>query len=133
VTLSYPAGSGSWDPPVVTWARVNNDIATLTTSTPPSVPGQTFFSRPAPNPARNAAAVTLGVSAREDGAHVKVVVVDAAGRLTRTLVDGPLAAGVYHLAWDLRDAGGNAAPAGVYMLRAQTGRFTAVHRVVVVH
>ncbi|HEY6867162.1 MAG TPA: FlgD immunoglobulin-like domain containing protein, partial [Candidatus Eisenbacteria bacterium] len=120
----------AWEAPVVAWARVNNDVVPLGPAD--AVPAATYLAPPAPNPAGDRAAIVLGVGGRDDGARAQVIVLDLAGRLVRTLVDGPLPAGTHRLTWDLRDAGGRAVPAGVYLVRAEAGRFSAVHRLVVV-
>ena len=77
-----------------------------------------------PNPIRNAA--TVGVSLDQPG-HIRLDVVDALGRVVRTLRDAHLAAGSH----DVR-LGADGLPAGVYTVRAttptgaQTARFTVV-------
>jgi flagellar hook assembly protein FlgD len=44
-------------------------------------------------------------------------VYDVAGRLVRTLVDGPLPAGRHEARWNGRSEGGGAAASGVYFCR----------------
>jgi hypothetical protein len=51
-------------------------------------------------------------------------VYDAAGRLVRQLVAGPLPAGSHAASWDGRDSGGQPAPAGVYFVRLAEPGFT---------
>lgn len=46
---------------------------------------------------------------------------DVTGRLVRTLVDGPVAAGNYAADWDGRDDGGNPMPSGIYFARLRAG------------
>jgi hypothetical protein len=46
---------------------------------------------------------------------------DAAGRLVRTLVNGPTGPGCYTTTWDGTDAGGRAAAAGVYFCTLEAG------------
>ncbi len=52
---------------------------------------------------------------------VRVEILDAAGRLVRTISAGELGAGRHSLAWDGRDARGAAAGPGVYHLRLAAG------------
>jgi flagellar hook assembly protein FlgD len=42
---------------------------------------------------------------------------DVSGRLVRTLVRGPMAAGVHRATWDGRDDGGRSVGSGVYFVR----------------
>lgn len=81
-------------------------------------PGGTAFAwaPPAPNPLRGRAALALRLPV---AGAVRVTVVDAAGRLVRTLHDGAAAAGELRLAWDTRDAGGRPVAPGVYFVRAE--------------
>lgn len=89
------------------------------------------LSAPVPNPVTTGASFALSVP---DGpprpASVAIHALD--GRLVRELSRGPLGAGRHELRWDGRDAGGDAAPAGVYFARASVGRDRLVRRLVVV-
>lgn len=82
---------------------------------------------PRPNPARGA--VTLALELPHTGA-VSARVYDVSGRLVRTLLRGPLAAGRHTLVWDGRDGRGAAAPAGVYRVRVTTPDGEAGTRIV---
>lgn len=53
--------------------------------------------------------------------HARVDVLDTAGRVVRTLVNGPFAPGSYTARWDTRDAGGHAVATGVYIVRTTSG------------
>ncbi|HDI83429.1 MAG TPA: T9SS type A sorting domain-containing protein, partial [candidate division WOR-3 bacterium] len=55
-----------------------------------------------------------------DRGKVKVDVVDASGRVVRTLVDRTLNAGVYYLDWDRKSDAGNTVPSGVYFINVDT-------------
>jgi hypothetical protein len=132
VTLHFPAdGPGDWTPPSLEWARVNYEEKTFG---PPvaSVPSLSFLAAAYPNPAHGPVSLALGLSAKEAGARARVVVLDLAGRRVRTLHDGALPAGPHTITWDLSDASGHPVAAGVYLLRAEAGRFSAVRRLVVV-
>jgi flagellar hook assembly protein FlgD len=54
---------------------------------------------------------------------VTLRVYDLAGRLVRTLVDGPVEAGLHAVAWDGRDHTGREQPSGAYFYRL-SGRST---------
>src|SRR5262249_20074177 len=53
-----------------------------------------------PNPARTQASLHFALAA---GRSAAIRIHDAQGRLVRTLVDGPFAAGDHRMSWDLRD------------------------------
>ena len=69
--------------------------------------------RNAPNPFNPRTEIAFALPA---DAAVRLVVLDVAGRLVRTLVDGErMAAGPHRRAWDGRDTSGNGVAAGVYL------------------
>jgi flagellar basal-body rod modification protein FlgD len=51
----------------------------------------------------------------------RIDVIDAAGRLVRTLHDGEAAAGEHAIAWDGRTSAGGTAAAGAYRVRLVAG------------
>jgi len=63
-------------------------------------------------------------------APTRLEILDLPGRLVRTLVNGPLAAGRYAFSWDGRDTGGRFLGAGMYFTRLVSGRRQAVRRLV---
>lgn len=128
----FPGGD-SWTAPVLCQAKVNS-LLIVNTATVPVVapPVQAFFARPAPNPARGTVRLSIGIPSAEQGARVRVQVLDLAGRVVRTVQNGPLAPGVHDLSWDLSDAAGARSAPGVYLVSAQAGSFHAVRRVVVI-
>ncbi len=81
---------------------------------------------PWPSPARSSVTVDYSL---DRSSFVSVDVLDAAGRVVRSLVRNPRAeAGAARVRWDLRDAGGRDVPAGVYTVRvsaADARRVTA--------
>jgi hypothetical protein len=81
----------------------------------PGPPRASALGLPAPNPFRMATGIELSLAAP---GHARVRMFDSGGRLVRTLVDGPLEAGVQPLVWDGRDERGRALAAGVYLVRA---------------
>jgi len=86
------------------------------------------FAAPAPNPATTSAAFRFSLS--RDGA-AKLAVYDAAGRFVRVLADGETTAGAHGAAWDLRDASGRNAGAGLYFARLEAEGRTLVRRIAV--
>jgi len=84
----------------------------------------------APNPFNPLTEVRFALPA--DAASVRVDVVDAAGRLVRTLHDGPLAAGPQRLAWDGRGRDGTRVAAGTYLVRARAAAWQAATKVTLV-
>ena len=62
---------------------------------------------------------------------VKVTVHNLNGQLIQTLVDGQQNAGRYTVNWNGAIAGGGRAANGIYLLRMEAGRFTAMKKMVV--
>lgn len=82
---------------------------------------------PAPNPITTEASVEFTLPS---GAHVRLEVLDLAGRRVATIFDGNEAAGVHRLAWrPAADGGGRLAP-GCYVLRLSSENQTRNRRVV---
>lgn len=129
--LRFAGAADDWQAPRLAWARANARILDLgSPPVPPIVPAASFLAAPVPNPARDAATLRLGLARAEE---VRIRIADLAGRRVRDLHDGPLAAGVHPLAWDLRDAGGQRVPPGLYFLEVRAGSFRATRRLTVVH
>jgi hypothetical protein len=86
------------------------------------------YARPNPfNPS-----TTIGFSLATEG-HVTLRVYNAAGRLVRTIVDGPRAAGPQSVVWDGSTDSGLHAASGVYFIRLETkapGGFTATEKLI---
>ena len=80
-----------------------------------------------PQPSRSVQTVVLSARAP---AHLRVEIYDIAGRLARTLHDGPIAAGHTPIAWDGRDGRGRPVAAGIYFLHATDGTSTATAKTV---
>ena len=73
---------------------------------------------PFPNPSRDGLAIQLDLPQGEPG-QVEITVVDARGRLVRTLHNAPLTSGRHVVRWDRRDASGTRVAAGFYFVRAK--------------
>ena len=81
-----------------------------------------------PNPFRTAA--TIRFSLAGDG-PVKIAVYDVAGRLIRTLHDGPAKGGENTLTWDGADNAGNRVSGGIFWMEMSTPSYTSSKRMVV--
>jgi hypothetical protein len=93
-------------------------------------PGRTLvFSAPYPNPARSQ--TRFRIQLPKPG-PVRIEVFDVRGRRVRTLVDAWASGAPTEVVWDLRDGSGGAAPAGIYMVRAQLGDHTLSRTALVV-
>jgi hypothetical protein len=73
--------------------------------------------------------VTLSYALPADGA-ARLAVFDLRGREIAVLHDGALAAGAHTAAWDGRDDGGHAVPAGVYLAVLRTEQGTSTRKLV---
>lgn len=91
----------------------------------PTAPRLTAAAAPTPFNPRTTISFTTPAADR-----TRVTVHDPRGRRVRTLRDGAAAAGRNSVAWDGRDDGGRALPAGLYLVRVQQAQETAVVRVV---
>jgi len=83
----------------------------------------------APNPFNPS--TTIRFTLPEAG-HVTLAVYDVNGRLVRTLVGGPLAAGCHSVVWDGKDAMGRAVASGVYVYRLTAPQGVVTKRMVLV-
>jgi hypothetical protein len=94
---------------------------------PPAPPGPAItFAPPSPNPAGEA--VTLRFSLPR-AAEVRLAIFDLGGRRVRELMSGMEPAGRHEIAWDLRDEGGRAMPAGVCFARLEVDGRVLTERV----
>jgi flagellar hook capping protein FlgD len=62
--------------------------------------------------------------------RARLILIDVAGRRTRTLVDGALDAGPHECQWDGRDQRGRLAPAGLYWARLEMAGEETVRKLV---
>lgn len=86
-----------------------------------------WLAPPWPNPTRGR--VALSFSLANPSAHVRLAVFDPAGRLVRSLLDGPQPAGDATRIWDGLAAGGEHAPVGVYLLRLEANGAAATRKI----
>ncbi|MBN1433970.1 T9SS type A sorting domain-containing protein, partial [Candidatus Fermentibacterales bacterium] len=88
-------------------------------------PSCTLLAPPAPNPA----AWSVDLQWATSGQGASILVLDMSGRVVATPGSGLSGSGT--LCWDLRDRGGNAIPAGIYMVRLVDGDQSVTRRLVV--
>ncbi|MFH1501472.1 MAG: metallophosphoesterase [Candidatus Eisenbacteria bacterium] len=81
-----------------------------------------------PNPARTGTTISFVLASR---AETSLKVFDVAGRLVRTLHDGPADPVENVVAWDLRDDGGEEVASGIYFCRLETGGQAVARKLVV--
>jgi Immune inhibitor A-like, MAM domain/FlgD Ig-like domain len=107
---------------------ISNPTCRSVTGVPPTPAGPVpILTLAGPNPFRGRLALSL---AAKTGDPARIQVFDAAGRLVRTLFDGPAPAARIEAAWDGKDGTGRPTAAGLYFLRGISGKATAVKRVV---
>jgi subtilisin-like proprotein convertase family protein len=80
-----------------------------------------------PNPFNPVTTLSYGVP---HDTEVRLAVYSVAGRLVRTLVDGPVVAGYHRVVWDGRDDHGEATASGVYFCRMESESFEGTTKVV---
>jgi len=83
-----------------------------------------------PNPFTPTTGTTIPYSVAE-ACEVRISVMDAAGRLVKTIVD-QAHSGVNSTGWDAKDEDGRSVPDGVYFYRIQAGGFTDEKRMMLV-
>ena len=74
-----------------------------------------------PNPFNPATTIPYTVPAGRDGDAVRLDILDARGRVVRTLVDGARPAGDHAAMFDGLDAAGRRLPSGAYLARLRVG------------
>jgi hypothetical protein len=67
----------------------------------------------------------------ENPAQASLRIYDLSGKLVRTLVTGPLAAGSHTARWDTRDESGKPVASGVYFYRLESNGLLATKQLVV--
>jgi hypothetical protein len=82
---------------------------------------------PAPNPSRGR--VTIPFSGSPEAGALSVTILDAAGRLVRTLHQGTHPGGLVDLEWDGRTSSGAAAPSGLYFAKLEGDHTRSVRRI----
>jgi len=87
----------------------------------PVLPATLELAPPAPNPARGGTRLWYGVPADRAGGALDLAIFDLSGRRVRTLESGRAEPGRHSASWDLRDASGAPARAGVYFARLAMG------------
>ncbi|MFI5372707.1 MAG: FlgD immunoglobulin-like domain containing protein, partial [Candidatus Eisenbacteria bacterium] len=93
---------------------------------PPVVVYETGLGVVFPNPFQGNLNISFAL-ARDT--HASIVVYDVAGRAVRHLDEGTRPAGFHVVTWDGRGDGGNAAPAGIYIVRFDAGEVRQNRRV----
>ncbi len=88
------------------------------------------LARAVPNPFGPSTRLAVSVDRRR---HIHLALFDVRGRLVRTLADGVEPPGLLQIGWDGRDANGDHAPAGVYMLTLRSEMERQVQRLVLTH
>jgi hypothetical protein len=105
---------------------------------PSAVPEQASTGTPSlllravPNPLVGTGLLTYSIAGLPAGAHVVLSVHDAAGRLVRSLMDGPQPPGEHSVFWDGADQFGRAVGAGVYFHRLSAAGQVKTRAVLVV-
>ncbi len=85
------------------------------------------FLPPVPNPSRGPTSLRVNVSA---AGHLRLEILDLAGRQVRLLSDAAVPAGRYDFAWDGRDAADHPVPASIYFAMLKTAAQSQTRRFV---
>jgi hypothetical protein len=117
--------AGNWGAAQSVGVQVNGDAGDVAFTDGPVVEFALDANRP--NPFRTDTRIRFALPAPQP---VSLKVYNIAGRLVRTLVDEPLAAGRYDVIWDGRTDTGIRAAAGVYFYRVVAGSYVAERKMV---
>ena len=109
-------------------------VETFTAMTVSSVPDgpvlpRTQLSQNAPNPFNPATTIKMQLSSP---AHTRLELFDISGRLVRTLLDEPMAAGAHQIRWNGLDNQGREVASGLYFYRLKAGAFEQSRRMTLV-
>ncbi len=115
-------------------ATYSLEVSEVTGSTGAEIATGTPFDRMTllpntPNPFVSSTWIRFAVPSTTRGS---LKIVDVAGRVVRTLVDGSIAAGRGEIAWDARNQAGRQVPAGVYWARLETPEGSVARKIMVV-
>ena len=136
----FPFSPGQVPP----WAQFHHDpqrtgyaATPVPTGVEPSetagAPGTLELAPPAPNPAQSGTLLRYGVPDDRTGGTLELAIYDLSGRRVRVLESGRARPGRHSASWDLRDASGSPALAGVYFARLTLGGESRGRKLVVVH
>ncbi len=95
----------------------------------PAKPARAVLVANTPNPFNASTEIRFELPA---SGRVKLEVVDAAGRVVSTLVDGTMTAGTHRVVWNGTDARGREVPSGIYTCRLTVDGRTVSHRMTLV-
>ena len=104
--------------------------ATAVDNVPPVFAGQTSLGQNYPNPFNPRTSIPFSIAQAD--LHVRLKIYSVAGRLVRTLVDGPLPAGPQEVVWDGTDTHQHPVASGVYVYLLETPDFRAHSKLVLV-
>jgi hypothetical protein len=99
------------------------------TAVPVAESPRAILDAPRPNPFSSSTSIRY--LAPRDG-RMEIMVFDVAGRLVRTLHDGPVSAGDHRITWDGRDGSGRPAATGVYLCRFRMEGLVQAKRMILV-
>jgi len=134
ITVQALCGPRTTSEPVDITCTLGSVIDQVLISSPldsfPEPPGGFAFAPSVgPNPMNDGCFLRFGMAR---SGHARVCVMDAAGRIVRTLVNGPLERGPHEIPFDGRDHHNRRLPAGVYFYRVEASDRATTLRTVIV-
>ncbi|UCC80381.1 MAG: Omp28-related outer membrane protein [Candidatus Zixiibacteriota bacterium] len=100
------------------------DLVPLDVYDDPSSPNNFALKQNYPNPFN----ATTRIDFLAEGGKVNLAVYNVTGSLVKTLVDGPLEAGIHSIVWDGKDNGGSDVSSGIYFYRLSDSSGESVRR-----
>ena len=111
-------------PPCVNSILINEGYIPVTVT---ALPAAFVLEQNFPNPFNPTTTIRFGIP---EAGTVRLTVYSTTGQRVRTLIDGPLGAGVYEVVWDGRDESGRPVASGAYVYHLTDGRRSLVRKMV---
>ncbi len=106
--------------------------STLAGPVPVTTGGSLSFQLTLASPNPTSERTTFALDLAQDFPRARVAIYDVAGRLIRTVIEGPMDRGRHVVIWDLTSDSGNLVAAGVYFAKASAGEWTRTRKMVVI-
>ncbi len=91
------------------------------------LPGEYMLDKNFPNPFNPSTVIRFAIP---EETNVKLSIYDLQGRLVTSLIDDPMAPGIYQITWNAIDALGNVPASSLYLLRLETKSFSQTRKMI---
>jgi hypothetical protein len=98
-----------------------------------NIPTEFALGQNYPNPFNPATQIEFSIPVKENLGRSRLEIFNLLGQKIRTLVDGPLQAGNYLMAWDGKDENGNRVSSGTYVYYLRNDYFFDIKKMTLLH